>query len=493
MKKDKKIKVVLISSMQPYSNYSRNLAMGLVKEDIELIVYAEKLEKNKSIENCGKVKPLWDKNLSFFIIVFKELLKDRPDVIHIQHEFNMFGSVFMSVIMPFFVLLLKIFKAKNIVTIHAVVERCLIDRDFVKFFKGDKDNTPPVFLTAFFLYFYWLITFFSDEVIVHTNLLKKHLADGYYINPKKINVIPVATWIRFDRKKKKMGDYFYYFGYMVRRKGLKNVVDGFIKFIETTKNKDFKLLLGGGVIPGQEFARDELLELIKEHNLQDRIRYLGYLDEGEVEDYLANSYACVVPGVFTIAASGPLSHAYGYGKCVLASDIGYLAEEIEDGKDGILTDNNNWSDAFATAVSRIELVKSIEKNTEKKAKKRCNKEVAKMHLGVYRELGKKKTPDTKRILVLHRYPPNQVIGTNASFIEFLKELTKKGIEIYYLSYASYSIKKKMKDLNHIYIPLGFSRGKNVDKIFKTYLWVLFAPLCSAYIQRKHNIDLIYCD
>jgi glycosyltransferase involved in cell wall biosynthesis len=380
----KKLKIVLISSMQPYSNYSRNLAMGLAKEDIDLIVYAEKLGKNKEITGCGEIKLLWRKGFSFFIDVYKELLKDKPNVVHVQQEFNMFGGTSLSVIFPFFLLILRFFKAKKVVTIHAVVEKGLINKEFVKFFKGDESRLPPVLLRVFFRYFYWLTVLFSDEVIVHTDLLKKHLVDGYDVSPRKINVIPVAAWIRFDKKKKQRGDYFFYFGYLVRRKGLKNVVDGFIKFVEKTKNTDFKLLLGGGVIKGQEFARDEILELIEKHSLQDQIRYLGFLEKDDIENYLANSYACVVPGVFTIAASGPLSHVFGYGKCVLASDVGYLAEEIEEGREGFLVENNEWSKVFEKAALNPELVERIEKNVEIKAKKRSNEEVAKMHLRVYK-------------------------------------------------------------------------------------------------------------
>lgn len=382
--KDNKLKVILVSSMQPYSNYSRNLAMGLAKEDIELIVYAENIEKTKKIRDCGVVKPLWRKGFLFYIDVFGELVKDRPDVIHLQQEFNMFGGAFLSTIFPLFLLLLKLFRAKKVVTVHAVVEKGLIDRKFVKFFKGDNSNTPPFILKIFFQYFYWFTALLSDRVIVHTKLLRRDLIKSYHVNPRKVGVIPVAAWIRFDKRERKRGDYFYYFGYLVRRKGLKNVVDGFIKFIKETKNKDIKLFLGGGVIKGQEFARDEILELIKKHKLDNQIKYLGFLESDDVEKYLANSYACIVPGVFTIAASGPLSHIFGYGKCALTSNVGYLAEEVEDGVDGFLVDNDKWNEVFAKAVSNPGMIEKIERNVEKKARKRSNVEVAKMHLKVYK-------------------------------------------------------------------------------------------------------------
>ena len=139
------------------------------------------------------------------------------------------------------------------------------------------------------------------------------------------------------------------------------------------------------MIEGQEFARDEILNLIKEHKLEQQISYLGFLERDDVENYLANSYACVVPGVFTVAASGPLSHVFGYGKCALVSNVGYLAEEIKDGEEGFLSDNDKWDEAFKLAASNLEQIEIIEKNVEKKALKRSNEKVAKKHLRVYRK------------------------------------------------------------------------------------------------------------
>lgn len=369
--------------MQPYSNYSRNLAMGLAKQDVELIVYAEDIDKTENIENCGEVRRVWKKGSGFFGAVFSELREDRPDVIHVQQEFNMYGGMLVNALFPFFLLFLRSYRAKIVTTIHAVVEKKLINKDFVKFFRGDESNIPPFLLKTFFQYFYYLVVAYSDVVIVHTDLLKKHLIEGYSVDEKRVNVVPVAAWIRFDKKRRSRGDYFFYFGYLVRRKGLKNVVDGFIRFLTESGNEKLKLYLGGGVIEGQEFARDELLEVIAEHGLEDKIKYLGFLENKEVEEYLSNSYACVVPGVITVAASGPLSHVFGYGKCVLASKVGYLAEEIDDGVEGILTDNDSWEEAFSKAAKDNRLVERIEQNVKKKAIGRSNEEVAKMHLGLY--------------------------------------------------------------------------------------------------------------
>jgi len=69
----------------------------------------------------------------------------------------------------------------------------------------------------------------------------------------------------------------------------------------------------------------------------------------------------------------------------LVSNAGYLAEEIKDGDEGFLTDNDAWEKVFKLAVSGPEQVERIEKNVEKKALKRSNEKVAKIHLRIYKK------------------------------------------------------------------------------------------------------------
>lgn len=107
----------------------------------------------------------------------------------------------------------------------------------------------------------------------------------------------------------------------------------------------------------------------------------------------------------------------------------------------------------------------------------------------------------KKILVLHRYPPKQVIGTNASFIEFLKKLLQEGFKVYYLTYKEKDIEQdgglenivENKNFKFVRLPFYFNRGDNFDKKLKTYLWLFLAPLYVRKLQNKHKLDLVYCD
>lgn len=99
----------------------------------------------------------------------------------------------------------------------------------------------------------------------------------------------------------------------------------------------------------------------------------------------------------------------------------------------------------------------------------------------------------RKILVLHRYPPAQVIGTNASFIEFLRELLKNNFDVHYLTFKETVHKEKIKGLKYVFLPFTFNRGKNFDKLIKTYLWIILTPVYAFFLNKKDSFDIVYCD
>ena len=98
-----------------------------------------------------------------------------------------------------------------------------------------------------------------------------------------------------------------------------------------------------------------------------------------------------------------------------------------------------------------------------------------------------------RIAVLHRYPASQIVGTNASFPSFLKELKNRGHKVFYLTYKSPQKEKQIPGVSYRELPLYFFRGDRKDKLIKTILWIFLAPLKSWRIKKKDKIEVFYCD
>lgn len=374
--------------MLPSGHYSQYITSGLcLQREIDLVVYADMDRKNLRLKHCGKIKRVWSKSLKFVSEIIREVDKDKPDIIHIQHEINMFGSLATALVFPWLIFLLRMKRYKIVVTVHAAVYKKQIDKNFIKLFH--KEGVRPVFLRMFFSFLYKFISMFSNAIIVHTNLTKKILTTDYGVSKKKVNVVPAAIPQKLDiAEKKKIKSpypYFFYFGYMVRRKGLGFALEGFRKFIARNPKSKFKFVLAGGVIKGQEKALDEIKEMIAKNQFEDRILLKGFIEESEQDGLYANAYAVVIPAIISLGSSGPLYHAESYGKCVIATKVDHFLEDIDDKKTGILIQNDKWDLAFQSAVENPALVRRIEKNVAVKTKSRSPLATAGKYVKIYQE------------------------------------------------------------------------------------------------------------
>lgn len=379
------MKIVFISGMLPSGHYSQYVTGGLVEhQDIELVVYADKNPKNLEIKNCGTIKTVWSKSLRYILEILSEIKKDRPDVVHLQHELNMYGGILTASFFPLLVVALRLWGIRVVTTVHAAVFRRQVDDAFMKLFHQDSPLLRPFMLMFFFHYVYKMISLFSHALIVHTHLTKEILVTDYGVDPKKVNVIPIAIpqrEINNSRKEK----YFFYFGYMVRRKGLGFALEGFRRYIEENPESDYKFILAGGVIRGQEEAYDEIVQIIKDNHLEEKVVIRGFIEQEEQDDLYEKAYAVVIPAVVSMGSSGPLFHSVSYGKAVICSKIGHFLEDIEDGKTGILTDNDRFHEAFKLAAKHPEFVAEIEKHVEIKAQSRSPYATTKQYLLLYKK------------------------------------------------------------------------------------------------------------
>lgn len=378
------MKVVFISGMLPAGHYSQYITNGLNQQpDVELIVYADQNPKNLEIKNCGQIKLVWSKSFWFFREIWKELKKDKPEVIHLQHELNMYGGGITALIFPWLAIFLRLAGYRVVITVHAAVYKKQVDQEFIKLFH--QESVSPFVLKLFFHYIYKIISLAAHEIIVHTNLTRDILTKDYGVKAFKVHVIPIAIPQKpIDNTHKEQ--YFFYFGYMVRRKGLGYALDGFKRFIEENPQTPFKLVMAGGVIKGQEQAFEEIKQMIEVNNLQDKVIIKGFIEtEAEQDELYYKAYAVVIPAKITMGSSGPLFHCNSYGKCVIATREGHFIEDIEHLKTGILTENDKWHEAFKLAAEQPALVSQIEENVKQKAKQRSPIITAQQYLEIYKQ------------------------------------------------------------------------------------------------------------
>lgn len=380
------MKVVFISGMLPPGHYSQYLTSGFEKqENLDLIIYSDINHANLSIKSHIRIKLVWSRSIKYIYEIVRELRIDKPNIVHIQHEINMFGGIITAIFFPVLLGLLRISGYKVIVTIHGVVAKKQVNDGFINLFMERSLVVNSFFVKIFFGYLFRAIPFFSNAVIVHTNILKNILMSNYGISENKINVIQTAIPQKSVHAASKE-NYFFYFGYMVRRKGLGYVIEGFRRFIEANPSTNFKFVMAGGVIRGQEKALEEIKKIIKDNKLEERIILKGFVEEDELDALYSSATAVVIPAKISIAASGPLYHARSYGKCIIASKEGNFLEEIDDFESGILTENDKWNEAFEFIIKNPAIVEKIEMNSIKISKDRNPFETAKKHVDIYKKV-----------------------------------------------------------------------------------------------------------
>lgn len=381
------MKVVFITSMTPSGHYSQYITKGLHQQkDIDLIVYAGLHEAGKvDAKKYGTVKYVWKKSLTYISDILRELERDKPDIVHVQQEFNMYGGVLTGALFPLLILQIRMAGYKTVVTIHAAVHKHQVNDEFIHLFHKNSKIMRPFILKSFFQYVYMTTSWIADTMFVHTKLKQKILTEDYAVSPKKLTFMPIVIPDKKTNNVKK-DKYFFYFGYMVRRKGLQHALEGFKKFIDSHPRSPFKLVLAGGVIKGQEKAFEEIKDFIALNRLEKYILMKGFIEEQEQDKLYNRAYAVIIPAKVSMGSSGPLFHAMSYGKCVIATREGYFKEDIIHLKTGILTDNTKWKNAFEFAVNHPKLIANIEKNVTKKARDQEPATVARRYVQVYNSL-----------------------------------------------------------------------------------------------------------
>lgn len=375
--------LAFVTGLLPSGHYSQYITNGLNQlKGITVNVYTDLSKENLKVKDVGRVVPVWSKSPRFIYQILSRLLHDRPDIVHFQHEFNMYGSIFTAAIFPLLVLLTKVFGFKVVTTIHAAVYKKQINSEFIRTFNQNPKIIKPWMLKAFFHYVFKSIEVLSHQIIVHTNLTKSVLVSDYDLKSFKIEVIPATIPQKLNYLATSK-PFFFYYGYMARRKGLGHAIKGFVKYLKDNPRSKYKFIMAGGVIKGQEESLTEIIKEIKDSKMTKRIQYVGFLEESDQDRYYQNAYAVVIPAILSMGSSGPLYHANSYGKCVLASNIGHFKEDIKHLQTGILVANDQWDKAFELAVNKPSLVKKIQEQVSIKTLARSPLKTAKKYERIY--------------------------------------------------------------------------------------------------------------
>ena len=178
-----------------------------------------------------------------------------------------------------------------------------------------------------------------------------------------------------------------YFGTLIRKKGVLELP--FIFNLVSNKRPGAKLILVGGdsgdIITGNDSTWSLMEDLFSIDSFRN-VDYIGKVPYEEIKEHISNSDVCVFP---SFAEAFPVSwlESMSMGKAIVASNIGWANEMIEDGKEGFLRDPRNH-ELFANAICELLSNENLSLNFGFNAREKAvqcydSQEIAKLSIQFY--------------------------------------------------------------------------------------------------------------
>jgi glycosyltransferase involved in cell wall biosynthesis len=183
-----------------------------------------------------------------------------------------------------------------------------------------------------------------NHIFVHTDKMKEDLVCGYDVAGDKVSIIPFGiydcvpnTRLTPSEAKRKLGlnesqKTILFFGRILPYKGLSYLVDAFRDLIK--EDDSYRLVIAGE--PKKETAEywREIRESIEREKLDDNVlQRIGFIADEEIEVYFKAADALILPYTM-IFQSGVLFMAFSFGLPVIATDVGSLRDDIDEGETG---------------------------------------------------------------------------------------------------------------------------------------------------------------
>ncbi len=137
-----------------------------------------------------------------------------------------------------------------------------------------------------------------------------------------------------------------FFGYVRKYKGLDILIEAFPKIL--SDNPNARLLIVGEFYDNPK----EYFELIKKLKIENKVKVVNqFVPNEEVAKYYQAADVVILP-YRSATQSGILNVAYGFYKPVIVTDVGGLAEFVDEGKTGFVVKPNS-PDAIVDGVNKF--------------------------------------------------------------------------------------------------------------------------------------------
>jgi glycosyltransferase involved in cell wall biosynthesis len=338
-----KSKIVFLSTFPPtqcgIATYTQDTIKGLTDvygksiscEICELVIQPK--------ENPTQAYTLNTKDREEYVKIAEQINQDESvKLVHIQHEFGLFGGNYGDYLLDF----LNVLKKPVTYTFHSVIP-------------NPNDELKSLVK---------LLLSYSKSAFVMTNQSKEILLRDYQIEEDAITCVPHGTHIVVYEKPEQAKQKFNIqdrlvlatFGLLGEGKNIETGLQALPKIIENTPNVLY-LIIGKThpnlIIDGVDSYRTKLEAIVEELNIKDNVRFINeYLDTDDLLDYLkATDIYMFTSKDPNQAVSGTFAYAMSCACPIVASKIPHTREVLTSDS-GILVDIGNV-DQFAEAAIKL--------------------------------------------------------------------------------------------------------------------------------------------
>jgi glycosyltransferase involved in cell wall biosynthesis len=332
-------KICLVSTYPPSADAIAPLARDLAEE---LAKYAEVVFLAQKGGNPGesgrqagvKVLRCWTSALYPFQVL-KLVLRKGVNMVHIQHEFFLYGQrIYSALLFLILLILLKLVRRPFVLTAHHVIPPQLV---------WSMDTTVGArfsLVAKMFLIPYYRTFGLASTVIVPRAEQKAALIRYYHLTASKVCVIPHA--LKNEHKPSRISTaeararlaisakhVILFFGFIRPTKGLEDLVRSLS--ILRSKNQDVTLLVVG--MAQQRYAGYYRLiqETVLELGLSKNVVFAGYVPEERLHLYFRAADVIVFPYTkMGIESSAAFLKAAEFGRPIIATKVGEFSELKRD-------------------------------------------------------------------------------------------------------------------------------------------------------------------
>jgi len=260
--------------------------------------------------------PSWTRGLALPLQVIKAVRVRRLHLLHVQHEFNLYGGVLQSFLLTAALAALRRRGTKVVTTLHGVVDPADVNTDFVS-----ANALPPSvpLVRAGLAGGYRTLCAASDTVIVHHEHFRQILVKEYRVRPAKVTVVPLGTSsTRLDARPTEGRPQILVLGFLTGYKHPEIVAD--VAEGGALAGVDFRFCVGrnpGNTTDAYEQRYQALERRIRA--LPGRATWSGYIPDGELEAAFLRSRVLVLPYTECLSASAVASMALACGTTIVYS------------------------------------------------------------------------------------------------------------------------------------------------------------------------------